>query len=652
MKKYKNIHIVLLLAFVAGIITSCSDDFLHEELTTQRNTDYYKTEEGVLELAVGTYSRVLNECAASEWYYSHTNYGTDEFHLGADGSNGPHNSYNSGLASITVTVNSNTIAADAFWNSLYIGVAISNLLIDRVNAINSTNEKIKKTALGEGHFFRAFAYLRLVRQFGAVPLIVEPSAGLMREFHRATSQEVLAQVIEDFTEAYNLLPVTGDAHGKLTRDAAAHYLAKAYLTRASEINDAWNASTKEKDLQEAVRLADEVIARHPLADNFSELWNYTEPDGPNERLDEIILAAQCTADVSASVANHQHLFFLFVYDDLPYMQRDISGGRPWSRLATTYYMYKVYDLVNDSRFWKSFRTKYKVNKPSGDVISSDLGIMFVINQPGDDRFPAMQLQNVVPYEKTGKPIPTVFVAYPQGETEDGALFATTKFPPLNKHIDASRVTVNETRGLRDLVLARSADTYLIAAEAEIRLAKSGSGSYAKALDYINAVRRRAAYKNGEDRAAYADGGAAYPSSPVSLSIELNSYIPENSYYESNNILKTTVATDLTVTGTNSLPAEDEAIIAKLGYTGEYDRMLCFLLNERARELCGEFHRWEDLSRTQTLVDRAKAYNPEAAPNVKPYHSLRPIPQTYLDGIRIDGRTLTPDEKQAQQNPGY
>jgi len=29
---------------------------------------------------------------------------------------------------------------------------------------------IKKTALGEGYFFRAYNYLRLVSQYGAVPL--------------------------------------------------------------------------------------------------------------------------------------------------------------------------------------------------------------------------------------------------------------------------------------------------------------------------------------------------------------------------------------------------------------------------------------------------------------------------------------------------
>ena len=37
---------------------------------------------------------------------------------------------------------------------------------------------------------------------------------------------------------------------------------------------------------------------------------------------------------------------------LPQMQRDIAGEREYQRLRTTYYMYNVYDMVDDSRFWK------------------------------------------------------------------------------------------------------------------------------------------------------------------------------------------------------------------------------------------------------------------------------------------------------------
>jgi hypothetical protein len=189
----------------------------------------------------------------------------------------------------------------------------------------------------------------------------------------------------------------------------------------------------------------------------------------------------------------------------------------------------------------------------------------------------------------------------------------------------------------------------MAAEAKIRLAKLGSGSYAEALPYINAVRNRGAYKSGENRAAYTDGSAA--ATEAVLGGRRTSFMPENSYYESTNIPVTTAATSLTISA-GVYPAQDLAVMTRLGYTSEYDRMLCLVLNERVRELCGEFHRWEDLSRTKTLVDRARAYNIDAAPNIQERHNLRPIPQTFLDAVFSSGKPLTPQQKTAMQNPGY
>ncbi|MEN9907412.1 MAG: hypothetical protein RLZZ540_553 [Bacteroidota bacterium] len=654
MKKNITRYAKLFLALTFAVITTSCSDFLDEELTNKRNTDYYKTEEGVLSLAVGTYKQVLTTPYGTEMMFSHCNSGTDEFHVGGDASNGLWNSYDGGLRS-EVTINStNTIKANILWDNLYTGIGQANLLIESATSIESTNAAIKNRALGEGYFFRAYNYLRLVSQFGGVPLKLNSSTTVELEYTRATAQEVFTQIIDDFTQAYNLLDNTG-APARVTKDAAAHFLAKAYLARASEINDTWNSSTKTTDLQKVVTLSDEVISHHVLAANFRDLWNYIRPDGPNEFLPEIILSAQFTSSTSTSTAgNWQHLYFGSRYDiDFPQMIRDVTGGRGFSRLAATYYTYGVFDQVKDSRFWKSFRTEYSINNPGSGYVSGDLGVMYIINQPTDTRFPKIRNNNTITYSKTGKIIPTVLAAYSlESATSGRNLMNDRNFPPLNKYLDGSRISVASERGLRDVIVARSAETNLMAAEAKVRLASLGIGSYSDALVYINRVRDRATFKSGEVRSAYTDGGAAYPSSALNQNVNLNAFRTENSYFESNNIPETTTATSLTISSISSLPDPDLAIINTLHYTSDYDKMLCLVLNERSRELVGEFVRWEDLSRTKTLVKRAIAYNPEAAPNIKDFHLLRPIPQTFLDGILINGRRLTADEKAAMQNDGY
>jgi starch-binding outer membrane protein, SusD/RagB family len=82
--------------------------------------------------------------------------------------------------------------------------------------------------------------------------------------------------------------------------------------------------------------------------------------------------------------------------------------------------------------------------------------------------------------------------------------------------------------------------------------------------------------------------------------------------------------------------------------------LDFILDERARELVGEYHRWFDLKRTGKLVERNNEYN---TPLRQKYHLegidafegsdgqqkiLRPIPQDAIDLNRAP----------VEQNPGY
>jgi hypothetical protein len=354
------------------------------------------------------------------------------------------------------------------------------------------------------------------------------------------------------------------------------------------------------------------------------------------------------------------LYFVSRYDVQDQCARDLTGDRPFSRLATTYYDYRIYDMVNDSRFCKSWKTKSAINgaSPVSPNVKGDLGIMFVINQPGDTRFPLTKITKalgtrVVDTRNTGRDIPTTYVAYPNGRTTDGALYTDVStagqgFPSLSKHLDGSRNSLNDVVGHRDFTLARSAETYLIAAEAKIRL-----GLYADALPYINAVRKRAQYVSGEERDNYWDGGNTLLSAGLQSPGVGNSFYPKNSYYESNNIATTTAAAaSLAIASPTALPAQDEYIITTLGLSSAYDRMLALVLNERSRELAGEFLRWEDLSRTKTLVSRVKAFNLEGAANIKDFHVLRPIPQSFLDGIQASGINLSSAQKQAMQNTGY
>ncbi len=73
-------------------------------------------------------------------------------------------------------------------------------------------------------------------------------------------------------------------------------------------------------------------------------------------------------------------------------------------------------------------------------------------------------------------------------------FSDNKYLTLIKFLDGVRLTADlqEERGIRNGTYARLAETYLIVGEAYGRKA-----DYVKALEYVNVVRKRAAYKAGE-----------------------------------------------------------------------------------------------------------------------------------------------------------
>ena len=693
MKLNRILFAALIASITGSSITSCSESFLDENLTTQYSTDRFKTQEGLDELVTGAYQKLKFKFNYI-WGIQCYNMGVDEF---TDANNviPAWNHYSQDLNS------SENAANQPIWDNYYGLVEPANILIQNIPQYYNQSSPTYNTRLGEAHFLRAYAYFELVKQFGGVPLKLVPSTSAETYFTRNSAKEIYTQVISDFGEAYRLLPDKGESIGRINKYAAAHFLAKAHLFRASELYSDWNSNYIASDLDAVIQYGSEVVDAHPLCNDYVELWDYEQPNGANEKVSEVILAAQFSNDESTwgRYGNQMNLYYPAVYqgNDIGGCKRDISGGREFSYVSATEYTMQVFDRVNDSRFWKSFITCYGANEtksaptwtaedmpyaPAGvkegdkRFSGGELGMKYIVNDPGDNRYEKYPNAPAYTVLKDGKMCNTyTYVRYFKGQEHSWNVNEKTgnyydiiphkRSVALSKFRDGYRVSIASQFGTRDAIIARSADDVLMVAEAYIR---KGEANYDKAIEWMNKLRERAGYKTGEDRSKNVDGGQAYKNNPYCSgkggghSSEGAIYWEENTYYESNNIEQETTASTKTTMKLNSVSdvynsTVDVPIYNELGCTSNADKMMCFLLNERTRELCGELQRWEDLARTKTLDARWHKFNDGASRGLGEFksekHYYRPIPQAFLDGItNSNGSALSNEEKKAMQNPGY
>lgn len=601
------------ILLAALCLCSCKK-YLEEEMVSQISYEYYDTEPGMEDLVDGAYSE-LRYMFNGEQSFTLFNYGVDEYTQAADGQNKYFDDY-------TAQLNPSSAAyIHDLWTSYYRAINACNIGIERIPALEGTqfytNETNKNLRIAELRFLRAFYYFVLVQQFGAVPLTLTGDITVRLEFERSPVSEVYKSIINDLQFAEATLPPSQSQYGRITKGAARHYLAKVYLTRGSAVTEP--RGQQPTDMDSAAYWANLVITDGPyqLLDNFADLWNIA-----NQENREVILAAQFNnnAFMLNGSGNRTHLYYQMVYDGKPGMQRDIPYGRPWRRLQPTNYTLDIFDRKNDARFYKSFRTaymsNYATNIPKWNADNAPLPAL--VGQPkfklGDTAVLLTLHTGVTDAEIAKKP----YLWIPRNK------FNKQDFLTLSKHLDPTRLDISTETGGRDGVYARLGETYLIAAEAYGR-----KGNYAKALEYVNALRRRAAYKQGETKPIHywlAEGGTMGDVSSTESLI-----LVTEAAFETNN------------------PHEQYPPSAN----SKEKRFIHFMLNERTRELLGEFHRWMDLARTESLVERTKLYNPAAAAGtLQPFHKLRPIPQQHIDRLFRNGVPLTADEREAEQNPGY
>ena len=602
MKKINSFLLIFGLLFGA---TACTN-WLSEDGAPKMTYDYYGTEQGVDAAVAAAYSFLRWGCG-NERYDVLTELGTDLFTAGSDGKNKTSfNAYGTQL-------NPEDNILSGLWENHYKGISDANIAMDQILQSDMSESK-KLTSLGEMLFIRSFLYFELVQQFGKVPLVTEGSFEIRTDFKRAAIADIYKQIITDLRTAVEYLPekVDDSQKGKATSYAASHLLAKVYLTRGSAVTDV--RGQKATDMDSVLYFAENVIKNSPyrLQKNFADLWNID-----NMGNSEVIFAVQFTSNpIFNDDGNTFHLYWLPVYDDEDGMERDIFYGRPYKRYRPTdKVLFKLYDRKNDSRFYKSFRWAYMSNYAKTIPVWKELedkGEIYFTPDPqkgqiaGKKKFEVGDTAIYYTIEKTGFKKNSIemkklradksYTYYPY-EVHD-----SKHYPTLIKHLAPNRPSVAEKASSREWVRMRLGETYLIAAEAAGR-----KGDFDLAAKYINVIRERAAWADGETKTAQyweIEGGA-----------------PDNINSTYDNIKVT--ATELS--------------------TGDF---VSFILDERGRELLGEICRWEDLVRTEKFYEWVKKYNSDAGAAIKPYHKLRPIPQTHID--RLD--PVGPVEE--EQNEGY
>lgn len=682
----------LLAATLTVGVSSCSSDFLDEELTTKYSTDYFDTEEGLESLAVSLYGNIRWHFGY-EWAYGITLYGTDEFTSGNDLTSDAWNEYDSRFGPSIQGTNRNCPQPQALWDEVYYGIASCNTIIAKADIIKDA--EVRNRCLAHAYFLRGYNYYRLTAQYGGVVLQLTPATGVVRNFTRASEAECWEQVISDLRQAYQLFKGEEFTYGKgitWTKATAAHFLAKALLFRASERCDAFNSATKEADLKEAIEACTYAINARSLSPNYSDLYaNWTGVDCATEQQDEILMAAgfNNSSSTIGRFGNRTYNYFCPQFSNFSngWVKRGVwIGDMDFQRCRPTEYTYAAYDHVNDARLWKTFKTVFGINnlaeKDKG-VELGDPGIVMILNSKDDHTYDGYTFgankqgptfkddagrlpewrdgkrQTPTSGELTSTPgqwIPNASVLYQNGQYVAPTFMTpgykySNFFAGINKTVDGTR-QAEKGDSFRDVIMARLGETYLVRAECYVRL-----GDFASAKKDIDVIRARAQWKQGENRSYYVDGSKAFESNALNTgnaaTMYKNSNLWMNTYYLSNPQQPvTTEASNLTNWTWDNLPAEDEAILAKLGVSGQKERAIHFILNERTRELIGEWQRWETLSRTKTLVQRAKAFNTEAQA-VQDRHLYRPIPQSFIDGLKNeDGSDLTAEQKAAWQNPGY
>lgn len=454
------------VAILAAV--SC-DGLLEEQVISNVGNNYLNTPSGLNDGLNAAYSS-FRAWYGTERGNNFTIFGTDTYTNGADGAFKFMNFYTSDFD----TQNNHVREV---WDQFYQGINTCNAVIDRAPLVEGLAENIRNQRIAEAKFIRAHHYFILTQLFGGVDLQLTESVIPTNSVSRSTVQQMYAAIIKDLEEAIPNLESAARSvnYGRATRPAAEHLLGKVYLTKAT------SEAGASDDYAKAEPLLQRVVSEYgfTLLENFADVHAFG-----NEVNDEVVFAVQYgTNPLTNATGNNSHVFFLMEYDVQPGMRRDTRNGRPFKRFRPTDYTYNVIfaDKVNDSRYLGTFLDLYYSNNPGTYNTNFDQSKPQVSFALGDTAIyiPGYEMSAA---ERATKPYQ---VLVPSAYNE-------RLFPSLRKHMDPGRADLTQFQGVRDYIAFRLAESYLLLAEAQVRL-----GKITEATQNVNIVRRRAAFPGHE-----------------------------------------------------------------------------------------------------------------------------------------------------------
>lgn len=115
-----------------------------------------------------------------------------------------------------------------YWERNYLIIRLANTVVSRIPAIASIPDATKNIILGRAYFFRAYAYYRLVHQFGDVPTTFKELTSAKLDFNTVKREVILQRLKADLDFAMLHVPWVSNK-GEVNRGAVGHLLTKVNL---------------------------------------------------------------------------------------------------------------------------------------------------------------------------------------------------------------------------------------------------------------------------------------------------------------------------------------------------------------------------------------------------------------------------------------